>query len=319
MILQGLEPNEKIRQDVLQVAYDKLTGVQFPEGDFESVMLREIDRAYAYVCNRIKTSLHPVRKTNLPKSPEEAYRDKDRFDEYIDDHWVSFPTWEQLTSAQKITYYANNRTLYTAGSLSWDLLTEEQRILFGTKVDYAANKISEIEKQDGKNTAYIKVYHGPISKFHSLALSFVNVPGYQNLSTFFRLYQPNEILVYEREAAIHIFPAVMARLMNSTQDPLYGSQFGTVAPRIPQVLHIDYEFGYREPPFDLLEAVAIRASIQILMYISNLFTGGLQGFGVQGFNVNFQGGMIYGPLREKLEAEFQQILKPYYQPILTGW
>src|SRR6056297_1899161 len=107
MILQGLKPNEKIRQDVLQVTYDKLTGVQFPEGDFESVMIREIDRAYAFVCNRIKTSLHPVRKTNMPKSPEEAYRDKDRFNTFIHAQWLGFPRWNQLTPAQQITYYAN--------------------------------------------------------------------------------------------------------------------------------------------------------------------------------------------------------------------
>lgn len=319
MVLQGLKPNEQLMQDIMQVTFDKLTGVQLPEGDFESVMIREIERAYSYVCNRIKTSLHPVRKTSLPASPEEAYRDKDRFNQYIDDVWIHYPRWTELTSAQQMSLYGNNSSIYTSGSISWDLLTEEQRILFSTHVKYAANKIDDIEKQDGKNTAYIKLYHGPIAKFHTLALSFVNVPGYQNLSTFFRLYQPNEILVYEREAAIHIFPAVMARILNSTQDPLYGSQFGTVAPRIPQVLHIDYEFGYINPPYDLLEAVGIKAAIQLIMYVNNLFTAGLSGYQVQGFSANFANGVIYGALKEELQLQLKQILLPYYQSVMTGW
>lgn len=316
---QNLRPTEELKQDLMQVVYDKTTGVQYPEGDFEAVMEREIERAYAWVCNRIKTSLHPVRSTDMPRSPEEAYRDKDRFRNYINDHWLDFPTWDQLTDVQKTTLYGNNPAIYDNGSLAWDLLTEEQRILFGTKVEYASNKITELEKQDGKQAAYIKTYKHPISDFHSLALSFVNVPGYQNLSTFFRLYQPNEILVYKKEGAIHIFPAVMARIMNSTQDPLYGSQFGTVAPRIPQVLHIDYTWGYENPPYDLMEAVGIKAAIQVLNYISNMFTAGLDGFGVQGFNAQFQGGQMFGPMKEQMQQDLQQILKPYYYPALTGW
>lgn len=312
--------NEKVRQDLLQVVYDKLSGVQQPEGsDFEKVILREIDRSAAWVENRIKSSLTVVRKTELPKSPREAYEDKVRFKNFIDALWLSFPKWEQLTDSQKTTLYGNNPDIYTDGTLPWDLLTEEQRILFGSKVTYASNKIEGAEKQDGKNNAYIKLYQAPIVKFHSLALSFVNVPGYQNLSTFFRLYQPNEILVYHREGAIHIFPAVMARIMNSSQDPLYGSQFGTVAPRIPQVLHIDYEYGYEVVPDDLLEAVGIKAALYILAYINNLFTGGLQGFGVQGFNAQFQQGQMYGPLKAQFEYDLKQILKPYYQLVMTGW
>lgn len=309
----------KLHQDALRVTYDKLTGVQLPEGDFEQVLLREVERAVAWVENRIKSSLTVKRKTDLPKTPKEAYADKSRFNAYIDGLWLNFPRWEQLTEGQKTTLYANNELTYTPGSVPWDLLTEEQRMLFSTKVQYAPNKSEAAEKQDGKGTAYIKLYKGPLVKFHSLALSFTNVPGYQNLSTFFRRYQPNEILVYERESAIHIFPAVMARIMNSSQDPLYGSQFGTVAPRIPQVLHIDYEYGYKEVPADLLEAVAIKAAIQALVYVNNLFTGGLSGFGVTGFNAQFQGGFMYGALKERLEADLKQALLPYYQITLTSW
>lgn len=344
-----LKPTPKLRQEFYQVVFDKLSGVDFPEGDqFEEVIGREIDRAYAWVCNRLKTSLSPVRKTDLPGSPEAIYKDKVRFYNAFDSTtpypdpysypnlypnafptqmptnviqnpaYVDFPRWEQLTDAQKL-YYGNNQTLYTNGTLPWDLLTEEQRILFASNVSYASNKIDDAEKQDGKGHAYIKLYSGPLVEFHSLALSFVNVPGYQNYSVLFRLYKPNEVLVYKGEGALHIFPAVMARIMNQTQDPLYGSQFGVVAPRIPQVLHIDYEFGYVHPPQDLMEAVGIRAALAVLVYINNIMTAGLKGFGVQGFNANFGSGILYEPLKQQLEGRLEELLRPYYRLVMSSW
>jgi hypothetical protein len=311
--------NAKAKQDALQVVFDKLAGVQFPEGqEFMEVVSREVDRAAVWVENRIKTSLSVVRKTDLPGSGQECYEDKDRFRSQINPLFLSFPRWAQLTDAQR-AIYANTSTLYKDGALPWDLLTEEQMYLWNTQVSYASNKAENAEKQDGKNTAYIKLYRGPLVKFHSLALSFVNVPGYQNLATFFRLYQPNEILVYEKEGAIHIFPAVMARLLSSTQDPMYGSQFGVVSPRIPQVLHIDYEYGYKQVPLDLLEAVATKAALEIIGYITSIMTAGLRGFGVQGFNANFGDGILYPHLITRLEKNLEKLLVPYYRLNMTGW
>lgn len=311
--------NAKSKQEAMQVVFDKMSGIQFPEGhEFLDVVSREVDRAAVWVENRIKTSLSVVRKTDLPGSGQEAYEDKTRFRTFIKPQFIDYPRWDALTTEQRVLY-ANDPLLYKSGTIAWDLLTEEQRIIFNTNVEYASNKLESAEKQDGKNTAYIKLYRGPLVKFHSLALSFVNVPGYQNLATFFRLYMPNEILVYEKEGAIHIFPAVMARLLSSTQDPMYGSQFGVVSPRIPQVLHIDYEYGYKNVPLDLLEAVATKAAIEIIGYITSIMTAGLRGFGVQGFNANFGDGIMYPHLIGRLEKNLEKLLVPYYRLNMTGW
>lgn len=311
--------NEKDKQEAMQVVMDKLAGVQFPEGnEFLEIIGREVDRSASWVENRIKTSLSVVRKTDLPGSAEEAYKDKQRFVEQVNHTFMQYPTWNALTTQQR-AIYNNNQTLYKSGTLPWDLFTEEQRYIFSSQVQYASNKLESAEKQDGKNHAYIKLYRGPLVKFHSLALSFVNVPGYQNLATFFRLYQPNEILVYEKEGAIHIFPAVMARLLSSTNDPLYGSQFGVVSPRIPQVLHIDYEYGYKNIPLDLLEAVGTRAAIEILGAITSIMTAGLSGFGVQGFNATLKDGYMYPHLVQQLKENLEKLLVPYYRLTMTSW
>lgn len=312
--------NEKLKQDLYQVVYDKLTGIPLPEGDFSEVIGREIDRAANWVEQRIKTSLAPARATDMPKSAEEAYSDRVRFNDYISANFLNYPRWDDLTTGQK-SLYGNNQSFYRDGTLPWNLLTEEQRITFSSFVQFSPIKIRDAERLDGKATAYITTYFAPIIEVHYLALSFVSPPGYSGKNLFFRLYQKNEFYVYNKEGAIHIFPAVMARIANTTQDPLYGTQFGVVAPRIPQVIKIDYEYGYTDAtrPLGLVEAVGLKAASQLLHIISAYLTGGLQGFGVDGFNASFSNGLLYKPLVEKYEQELKELLRPFYRPVMTAW
>jgi len=316
-IYNNVDP--KLRQDLIQRVYDKLTGVTIPDGDFESVLIREVDRAVGWVQNKVKKSLSPVRATNLPISPEEAYTDKRKYNKAIENNFETYPKWSDLTAGQK-AIYGGNESIYTPGSLPWRYLTEEQQILFGTQVYYAPNKIKDEERLDGKGTAYIKLYNNPVIKVYSLALSFVSPPGYSGKNIFFRLYLPNEFLVYEKEGAIHIFPAVMARILSTTQDPLYGSQYGVVAPRIPQVMSVDYEYGYTEytRPFGLVEAAALKAAMNLLLYISACMTGGLQSFGVDGFNASFNNGMVYEAMYKAYESELKNVLAPFFTPIMSS-
>lgn len=311
----------KLKQDLFQAVYDKLSGVTLPDdGNFDEVLGREIDRAVDWVENRIKTSLTPARVTDLPASAQQAYEDKTRFNNYITVPYNQYPQWNDLTLSQK-AIYGNNSTIYTAGSLPWQYLTEQQMVIFSSNVQYSSIKTGDAERQDGKNSSYIKTYKRPIIQVYYLALSFVTPPGYENRNLFFRQYMPNEFYVYNKEGGIHIFPAVMARISNTTQDPLYGSQYGVVAPRIPQVLKIDYEYGYTDQtrPIELVEAVALRASINILMYMSAFFTGGLSGFGVQGFNASFDQRGMYAPLIQYYQDELKHKLLPFIQIVMTGW
>lgn len=317
-----MEPRrERTLQNIIQYTYDALAGIDIPDGDFDELLRREVIRAMDWVEETVKTSLSPVRRTNLPKTPEEAYTDRERFRDFMKNPaYASFPTWAQLTSEQKVLYN-NDPNLYVDGTLPWQLLTEEQRLLFASLIEYAPNKERDAERIDGKATAYIKLYRQPIIQVYYLALSFVSPPGYQDggKQLWFRLYKPNEFLVYHREGAVHIFPAVMARITSTSNDPLYGSQYGVVAPRIPQVIEVDYEYGYIDPPPRLLQATAYRAAAEIIQHISSMYTAGLTGFGVEGFNASFSDGMLYKPLYENLKAQVYELLRPYYTISMTGW
>lgn len=309
----------KLFQELIQATYDKLTGVQIPDGNFNEVLERELDRAIGFVENRIRTSLEPVRKTDMPKTVEECYADRSRFKDFINQAFVSYPKWENLTDGQKFLY-GNNPNIYKDGTLPWDLLTEEQRLIIASNTQYAENKIDMSERQDGKGKATLTTFFAPIVNVHSIALAFTAPPGYEGKNLFFRLYKQNEFLVYHREGMIEIFPAVMARILSTTNDPLYGSQYGVVAPRIPQVIKIDYEYGYTDQtrPAELVEAVAIKTAMTMLLYISNTLTMGLQGFGVDGFNASFNG-MIYKTLYDEYNRRLNSILAPYYRLVMSSY
>lgn len=313
--------NEKTLQTIIQYTYDALAGVDIPEGDFDELLRRDVEKAVDWVEQTVKTSLSPVRRTNLPKTAQDAYEDKARYRDFQKNQaYLTFPTWSQLTSAQQ-ALYGGNQANYVDGTLPWQLLTEEQRLLFSSMIEYAPNKIGDAERQDGKGSAFIQTYSAPIVTVYYLALSFVSPPGYNDggKQLWFRKYKPNEFLVYKKEGAIHIFPAVMARITQTSQDPLYGSQYGVVAPRIPQVLEIDYEYGYVDPPHTLMQAVAYRAAAEILMHISTMYTAGLSGFGVEGFNASFSDGMLYKPLYDKYMVEVQRLLRPFHRVVTSSW
>ena len=313
--------NEKTLQKIIQYTYDALAGVDIPEGDFDELLRRDAEKAVDWVEQTIKTSLSPVRKTNLPKTPQDAYEDKGRYRDFQKNQmYITFPTWDQLTVEQK-ALYGNTSSNYVDGTLPWQLLTEEQRLIFSSMIEYAPNKIGDAERQDGKGTAFIQAYNAPIITAYYIALSFVSPPGYEGggKQLWFRKYKPNEFLVYHKEGAINIFPAVMARISQTSQDPLYGSQYGVIAPRIPQVLEIDYEYGYVDPPASLLQAVAYRTAAETLVHVSTMYTAGLSGFGIEGFNASFSDGMLYKPLYEKYMSEVHRLLKPYYRVVTSSW
>lgn len=315
---------ERLIQDVMQYTLDALAGVDLPEGDFDELLRREVIRAIDFVENKLQTSLTPARRTNLPKTPREAYENRRKFVDYINNPgYLSFPRWDQLTTEQK-ALYGNNPDNYVEGSLPWDLLTEEQRIIFSTMINYDPNKEQDAERQDGKNTAYILTYRAPIIWVDYVAFVFTTPPGYEvdapQKTLFFRKYLPSELKIYKREGGIHIFPAVMARLTyGSTQDPMYGGQWGPVAPRIPQVIEIDYTYGYEKVPPTLMQAVAYRAGMNIIQAISAMYTAGLAGFGVEGFNASFNDGIMYKPLYDKFRTEFPELIRPFYRPVMTAW
>lgn len=316
---------DKLKQDILQVVYDKVQGVLLPEitPEVEAYLLREVERSAQYIENRLRTSLSPARYTNLPKTVQEAYENRAKYKDAINESFYQYPKWEDLTDDQK-NLYGNNPSFYAPGTLPFNLLTTSQLQQFASNVKVAPNKIGDAERQDGKGTPVIITYYAPIINVYSLSLAFTAPPGYEGRNLFFRMYRPNEFYFY-RTGEIHIFPAVMARILTQTisADPLWGSQYGPIAPRIPQVIVIDYEFGYTDEnrPFDLLEAVALRTAMQLILAITAQLTAGLKSFSIEGFNASFggQSGLLYENLYTEYEKRLRELLLPYYRPVMTAW
>ncbi len=317
--------NEKVLQDIYQVVLDKSLGIIFPEEtpELQDFIKREIERSAQYVEQRIKTSITPARFTNLPKSPKEAYENRAKYKDAINPHFYDFPKWSDLTSDQQ-NLYSNNPALYKPGTLPFELLVPAQLTAWVSNIKYSPIKVGDAERQDGRSNAYIQTYYAPIINVYYLALAFTAPPGYEGKNIFFRLYRPNEILVYKKEGGIQIFPAVMARILGTTSgnDPLYGSQYGPVIPRIPQVVMIDYEFGYTDVdrPYDLLEAIAVRTVMQLILNFSAYLTAGLKSFGIEGFNASFgNNGLLYENLYNEYKAKLRELLRPYYRVVMSAW
>lgn len=312
------------KQTIFQIVYDKSFGVLLPEitPDIEQMIGREIERSAQYIENRLRTSLSPARYTDLPKTPEEAYKNRTKYKDAINSNFYDYPRWDDLTPGQK-NLYGNNPSLYKNGTLPFELLTNDQLNTWASNVQYSLIKVGDAERQDGRGKAFFNTYYAPIIHVYSVALSMTAPPGYESKPLFFRLYHPSEFKVYHKEGGIHIFPAVMARLMLvGSNDPLYGSQYGPVVPYIPQVLTIDYEFGYTDStrPFDLLEAVAIRTVMQMILNISAYLTAGLRSYGIEGFNASFgNNGMLYENLYNEYKTRLRELLLPYYRPIMVSW
>lgn len=317
--------NDKVKQEIYQIVLDKSLGMILPEmtNEFEDWISREIDRSSQYIENRLQTSLTPARLTNLPKSVKEAYENRGKYKDSINQNFYTYPRWVDLEPVQK-GLYGNNPANYKDGTLPFNLLTNDQLALFSSNVVHSPIKVGDAERLDGKATAYFTTYRAPIITVYSVALAFTAPPGYEGRNLFFRLYKPNEFYVYSREGAIHIFPAVMARILATTSmnDPLFGSQYGPVVPRIPQVILIDYEYGYTDAnrPYDLLEAVAIRTVMQLILMLSSYLTAGLKSFGIEGFNASFgNNGLLYENIYNEYKAKLKELLHPYYRISMTAW
>lgn len=317
--------NEKVKQEIFQIVLDKSLGMLLPEmtTEIEEWISREIDRSAQYIENRLQTSLTPARLTNLPKSPKEAYENRLKYKDSINSAFFDYPRWTDLTGVQQ-GLYGSNPANYQNGTLPYDLLTNSQLANWTSNVLFSPIKVGDAERLDGKANAFFNTYRAPIINVYSVALAFTAPPGYEGRNLFFRLYRPNEFYVYRKEGGIHIFPAVMARILATTSmnDPLFGSQYGPVVPRIPQVILVDYEYGYtdNDRPYDLLEAVALKTVMQMILMLSSHLTAGLKSFGIEGFNASFgSNGLLYETIYNEYKERLRDLLSPYYRVVMTAW
>jgi hypothetical protein len=99
---------------------------------------------------------------------------------------------------------------------------------------------------------------------------------------------------------------------------LYTYGVGLSVPYLPQVVAIDYEFGLKEIPYDLQDAVALFSAVKAFEMLNVMYTQGLSSFSVQGFSAAFGSG-LYKDVMERYKQEAEDLLAPYYQVVMSGW
>lgn len=289
---------------------------------FQSLLIRAIQKSISKVENKIKLYLYPRRKTNLSKTAREVYENRDRFsvghlNSFITPLSKQYPAWSDLTVEQQ-GQYLNDQTLYTAGTLPWDLLTDEQKNIFSRGVLFVPNKIGDEERLDGKGKSYIKLHERHVLKIHKLALE-IQDPAGLGIPYLNRVYSENEYFLYKKEGGLILFPAqAKISATGNAQAMLNTYGIGLSVPYLPQVVAVDYEFGLQEIPYDLQDAIALFSAIKAFEMLNVLYTQGLSSFSVQGFSAAFGAG-LYEKVIERYKQEAEDLLAPYYQLVLTGW
>ena len=288
---------------------------------FRSTLIRAIQRTVTRVENEIKLALYPRRKTNLAKSPEDVYNDRVTYgsgglNSFLTPAARDYPLWTDLTTAQQ-TQYNNDSTLYTPGTLPWDLLTADQKTTFSQQVLYVPNKVENEERIDGKGRSYIKFYERYVTKIHKLALEIQDPQGL-GIPYLNRTYAPNEYFLYEKEGAVILFPAQAKISATGPNNLIASSGYGLVVPSMPQIIHVDYEYGLKEIPPALQDAVAMLSAIKAFELINIAYTKGMMNFSVQGFSAAFGKG-LYADVMDRYRTEAEWLLKGYAMPLLTGY
>jgi hypothetical protein len=288
---------------------------------FKAILIRAIQRSVARVENKVKLALYPRRKTNFAQTPKEVYEDRVRYghgglDSFLTPASKEYPTWDDLNDEQRLQY-GNDDSLYEAGTLPWDLLTSDQRREFSNKVIFVPNKIENEERIDGKGRSYIKLYERYATKIHKLALEIQDPQGL-GIPYLNRTYAPNEYFLYQKEGAVILFPAQAKISATGASNMIASSGYGLVVPNMPQIIAVDYEFGLKEIPQDLQDAVALYSAIKTFELLNIAFTKGMMSYSVQGFSAAFGKG-LYADVMQRYKDEADELLHPYYAMIMTGY
>jgi len=288
---------------------------------FRSIVIRAIQKSVAKIENRTKLALYPRRKTNFAKTPSEVYNNRVKYgvnalDSFLTQSSRNYPTWNDLNNEQK-SKYNNNPSLYTNGTLPWDLLTNEQQIQFSREVLFFPNKVDDEERIDGKGRSYIKLYERSIISVNKVALE-IKDPSGLGIPYLNRTYAPNEYFLYKKEGSNILFPAQAKFSATGASNMIASSGYGLIVPSMPQIINVDYSFGLEEIPPDLQDAVAMLSAIKVFELVNVAFTKGMVSYSVGGFSASFANG-LYSNVIERYERMADDLLAPYFQVVMTGY
>lgn len=288
---------------------------------FRSILIRAIHNSVAQIENRIKLSLYPRRKTNFARYPKEVYENRVKFstgtlNSFLNNSYLQYPEWTDLDAEQQ-SYYGDDPLIYTAGTLPWDLLSPEQQREFAQNVIYVPEKSEDEEKIDGRERSYIKLYERNVLEIHRLALVIQDPMG-MGIPYLHRTFDPSEYFLYKKEGSFRLFPA-QAKISAAGGGALMSyAGYGMRVPAFSQLIHVDYSYGLERIPPALQEAVALLAAAKAFEMINVAFTKGMMSYSVQGFSASFGEG-LYRPVIERYREEAEELLAPYYMPVMTAW
>lgn len=288
---------------------------------FRSIVIRAIQKSVSKIENRIKLALYPRRKTNFARTPQEVYNNRVKYgsnglDSFLTQEARTYPVWDDLDSDQQ-SQYNNNSSLYTPGTLPWDLLTVDQQQAFAREVLYFPNKVEDEERIDGKGRSYIKLYERYITQINKIALEIKDPQGL-GIPYLNRTYAPNEYFLYKKEGAVILFPAQAKISATGASNMIASSGYGLIVPSMPQIITVDYQFGLDEIPADLQDAIALLSAVKVLELVNVAFTKGMMSYSVNGFSASFGNG-LYSTVIERYEKIAEDLLSPYFQVVMTGY
>ena len=288
---------------------------------FQAILIRAIQKSVAKIEGKIKMALYPRRKTNFAMSPEEVYKNRIKFgsgglDSFLTESARTYPEWSVLSTEQQ-DYYNQDQNLYTPGSLPWELLTIEQQKEFSRQVLYVPNKSGDEERIDGKGRSLIQLYEKNVITIHKLSLEIKDPQGL-GIPYLNRTYAPSEYFLYPKYGQVKLFPAQAKLAATTTFGSVSSSGYGLIVPSMPQILAVDYTYGFEKIPFQLQEAVALYAASKAFEMVNVAFTKGMLSYSVQGFSAAFGKG-LYFEVMERYRQEAEDLLAPYYQIAMTAW
>lgn len=290
----------------------------------ESIIQRDIQRVVATIENNAKISLYPKRRTKLPKTPREAYENKYKYEKlqcFTSYDALVYPRWEDLTPEQQTKYLIDplDSTLgnvYKDGTLSWDLMNRAQKQYLTNRIIFASNKVGDEEKLDGKLRSHFKLKNRDIVAIHKISLEIRNAPAGSTSPFLSRTYGENEYFLYEKTGEIILAPSYTQLGMVYGTGINYTS-YGISAPPLPQVIHIDYSYGYQEIPLDLMDAAAMLTAIKVFENVNMLFAQGLMSYSVQGFSASFGKG-LYTDVMERYTIQANAVIDRYKVPFMSA-
>lgn len=105
------------------------------------------------------------------------------------------------------------------------------------------NARTRLEHRDGNGTSFLSLQRWPAQRILDLR---VNTP----ILDFLRIYEPDEIELYEYQAQVRVYSWKMVNATISGQSIWGQSAWGTLFPPIPKSVHVTYAYGFAQIDVD---------------------------------------------------------------------